>query len=86
MFSVSIKERESLVLREPGTESGFDTQHLQNGEHEGGGGGGRLHQQSNFSPELVQKKGGQGKNGHVHVALPNGANKSVSKSYNFFGH
>ena len=70
------KERESLVLREPRTESGFDTQHLQNGEH--GGGGGNLHRQSSFLPELVQKKGGQGKNGHV--ALPNGANKFISKS------
>ena len=74
-------ERESFILREPRTESGFDTQHLQNGEHEGGGGGGgNLHRQSSFSPELIQKKGGQGKNGHVHVALPNGANKSISKN------
>ena len=76
------KERESLVLREPGTESGFDTQHLQNGEHEGGGGGGggNHHRQSSFSPELVQKKGGQGKNGQVHVSLPNGATNIISKS------
>ena len=73
------KERESLVLREPGTESGFDTQHLQNGEHEGGGGG-SLHRQGSFSPELVQKKGGQVKNGQVHVALPNGTKKIISKS------
>ena len=73
------KERGSLVLREPGTESGFDNQHLQNGEHEGGGGGGSLHRQSSFS-ELVQKKGGQGKNGQVHGALPNGATNFISKS------
>jgi len=77
------KERESLVLREPGgTESGFDTQHLQNGEHEGGGGGGggNFNRQSSFSPELGQKKGGQGKNGQVHFVLPNGATDFISKS------
>ena len=74
-------ERESFILREPRTESGIDTQHLQNGEHEEGGrGGGSLHRQSSFSPELVQKKGGQGKNGHVHVALPKGATNYISKS------
>ena len=65
------KERESLVLREPRTESGFDTQHLQNGEHEGGGGG-NLHRQSS--------QGGQGKNGQVHFSLPNGATNLISKS------
>ena len=80
-MSYTRKERESLLLREPGTGSGFDTQHLQNGEHEGGGGGGgKLHRQSNFSPELIQKKGGQGKNGQVHVALPTGATNFISKS------
>ena len=58
------KERESLVLREPRTESGFDIQHIQHSEYEGGGGG-SLHRQSSF----VQKKGGQVKNGQVHGAL-----------------
>ena len=76
------KERESFVLQEPQTESGFDTHHLQNGEHEGGGGASNLHRQSSFSPELVQKKGGQRKNGQVHVALPKGATNLISKSAN----
>ena len=76
------KEKQLLVLREPEKVSGFDTQHLQNGEHEGGGGGGggNHHRQSSFSPELVQKKGGQGKNGQVHGALPNEATNFISKS------
>ena len=72
------RERESLVLREPRTESGFDIQHIQHSEYEGGGGS--IHRQSSFSPELVQKKGGQGKNGQTHVALPNGATNFISKS------
>ena len=76
------KEKQLLVLREPEKVSGFDTQHLQNGEHEGGGGGGggNHHRQSSFSPELVQKKRGQVKNGQVHSALQKAGTNLIAKS------